>query len=317
MSDIALSLPVVESRPAFEDVFFRSHDDLMLYARCYGEPDLPARTVLCLAGLTRNSKDFHDLALALSTHPTNPRQVYCLDYRGRGRSQWDTNWRNYSPLIELIDVINLITVRDLHDLAVIGTSRGGIIGMLMAVMRPSSLGTIVMNDIGPVIETAGLARILGYAGKIPVPLNWEEAARLVRDINKRQFPALRESEWEELARQWFNEVDGRPASSYDPNVGKALSEIDISKPIPEMWAYFDALAQRPVLVLRGEHSDILSGKTVHDMQSRHPLLTAHTIQNEGHAPLLRDAFSQRLISDFLIRHDPAPIQRRRPQPAGM
>jgi pimeloyl-ACP methyl ester carboxylesterase len=314
MTGIALNLPVAEPAGPFEDVFYRSHDDLMLYARCYGPEDLPARTALCLPGLTRNSKDFHDLALALSTHPTNPRRVYALDYRGRGRSEWDKTWRNYSPLIELIDVINLLTIKGLHDLAIIGTSRGGIIGLLLAVMRPSAVGCVVLNDIGPVIETAGLARILGYVGKVPVPINWEEAVRLVRDMNKRQFPALTDETWEALARQWFNEVEGRPAAASDPNISRALGEIDISKPIPEMWHYFDAVAGKPVMVLRGENSDILSARTVQEMAARHPSLTAYTIQNEGHAPLLRDPFSQRLVVDFLNKNDPLPRRKARPQP---
>lgn len=293
----------------WEDIYYRSHDDLLLYARAYGDEDLPARTALCIPGLTRNSRDFHELALALSRHPTNPRRVYCLDLRGRGRSERDPDWRNYSPFTELLDVIDFLVIRGLSDLALIGTSRGGIVGMLLGVVRPSAIGCLVLNDIGPVIETTGIARILGYAGKIPVPRDWEEATRLVRDMNKRQFPAVSDAEWEKLARQWFDEIDGRPASSYDPNIGKALGEIDISKPIPQMWSHFDALREKPVLVLRGENSDILSAATVQAMVARRPNVTAHTIQGEGHAPLLRDAFSQRLIADFLIAHDATRVRR--------
>lgn len=288
----------------WENVYYRSHDDLVLYARCYGGEDLPGRTVLCLPGLTRNSVDFHELALALAHHPTHPRRVYSLDLRGRGRSQRDPNWRNYSPFTELLDVINLLIVRELPDLAVIGTSRGGIIAMLMGVVRPSAIGCLILNDIGPAIETAGLARILGYAGKIPVPRDWPEATRLVRDMNRHQYPTLRDEEWEALAQMWFNQNEsGRPASSYDPNIGRALSEIDISKPIPEMWAHFDALGDKPMMVLRGENSDILSAATVQKMQSRSANVVAHTIQNEGHPPLLRDPFSIRLIADFLAAQD--------------
>jgi pimeloyl-ACP methyl ester carboxylesterase len=288
-------LPARHPEQDWEDLFFRSHDDLLLYARRYGGEDLPGRPVLCLAGLTRNSRDFHQLALSLSRHPTRPRRVYCLDFRGRGRSQWDENWRNYSPFIEMLDVINLLIAEELSELALIGTSRGGLIAMMLAVVRPSA--------IGPVIETAGLARILGYAGKIPVPRDWAQATRLVREINKSQFPSFDDATWETLAHQWFEEEDGLPAASYDPNVGKALSEVDMSKPIPEMWPHFGALATRPVLALHGEHSDILSQGTLREMHARAPHLRSFTLQNEGHAPLLRDPFSQRLIADFLIEHD--------------
>ncbi|WKW50116.1 alpha/beta fold hydrolase [Rhodomicrobium lacus] len=290
--------------PQTEDIFYRSHDDLVLYVRKYGSDDAQARPLLCLAGLTRNGRDFHDLAAALSTHPTHPRTVYCLDYRGRGRSEWDRNWRNYSALIELQDVEAFLTLRGLSDVAVLGTSRGGIITMLLAITRPAEIGCAILNDIGPAIETAGLARIMGYTGKIPVPADWDEAVRVVRDINKRQFTALDNAGWRSWTRQLFNEdAEGRPAPAYDPNIGKALSEIDISKPVPTMWEHFESLRSVPVMVIRGEHSDLLSAATVQEMQARHPRLTPVLIPNEGHAPLLKDRFSERLIADFLIDAD--------------
>ncbi len=260
--------------------------------------------------MTRNGRDFHDLAVALSTHATHPRPVYCLDLRGRGRSEWDKDWRNYSPYVELLDVASFLTLRGLSDVAFLGTSRGGIITMMLAVMQPSAIGCAVLNDIGPAIETAGLARIMGYAGKIPLPRDWDEAMNIVRDINVRQFTAMDTSAWMKFTRQLFNEVDGRPAPAYDPNVGAALSEVDIAKPVPSMWEHFESLFQVPVMVLRGENSDLLSAATVQEMQARHPALTSVVIRNEGHAPLLLDRFSQRVIDDFLVRTDktwqPAP-----------
>ena len=286
-----------------EDIFYRSHDDLLLYVRKYGSDELPGRPLLCLPGLTRNGRDFHDLAVALAAHPSSPRPVYCLDYRGRGRSEWDADWRNYSAYVELLDVVSFITLCGLDDVAVVGTSRGGIIAMLLAVMRPSAIGCLVLNDIGPVIETSGLARIMGYAGKIPLPSNWDEATAIVREINKRQFTALDGAGWLALTRQLFNEVDGRPAPAYDPKVGKALSEVDISKPVPAMWEHFESLLQTPLMVLRGENSDLLSAATVEEMQARHPTMTAVLVRNEGHAPLLMDRFSQRLIGDFFAEAD--------------
>ncbi len=294
-----------DGAPEFEaeDIFYRSHDDLLLYARKYGSDGAPGRPLVCLAGLTRNGRDFHDLAVVLSTHPTHPRPVYCLDCRGRGRSEWDKDWHNYSPYIELLDVCAFLTLRGLTNVAVLGTSRGGIITMLLAVMRPSAIGCAILNDIGPVIETAGLARIMGYAGKIPLPRDWDEATSIVRDINIRQFIAMDTAGWRKLTRQLFNEEDGRPAQAYDPNVGTALSEVDIAKPVSSMWEHFESLFQVPVMVLRGENSDLLSAATVQEMQSRHPALTSVVVRNEGHAPLLLDRLSQRMIGDFLIQTD--------------
>src|SRR5215469_3672025 len=281
-----------------EDIYYRSHDDLLLYARRYGSSNLPGRPVLCLPGLTRNGRDFHSIAVALAAHPTHPRPVYCLDYRGRGLSQWDKDWRNYSAYVELLDVAAFLTLQDLSDIAILGTSRGGIIAMLLGIMRPAATGCVVLNDIGPVIETSGLARIMGYAGKIPVPRDWDEAVQIVRDMNRRHFTALDNAGWEALARQLFNDSNGKPAASYDPNVGKALSEVDIAKPVPDMWEHFESLRQKPLMVLRGENSDLLSAATVQEMQARHPNLTPALIRNEGHAPLLLDRFSQRLVADF-------------------
>ena len=159
----------------WQDITFTSHDGLRLYARRYGRPDSVRRPVLCLAGLTRNCRDFHDIATALSNHPLYPREVYCLDYRGRGKSDCDPNWRNYTPWIEMIDTLDFMSICGLSKATVLGASRGGIIAMLMAVTRPTAIGAVVLNDIGPVIETAGLARIMGYAGKIPLPPSWEAA----------------------------------------------------------------------------------------------------------------------------------------------
>jgi pimeloyl-ACP methyl ester carboxylesterase len=289
--------------PNWADIFYTSQDGLKLYARRYGDASAPRRPIVCLSGLTRNSRDFHSVATALSGGLGPARAVYCLDYRGRGFSEYDPNWRNYSPFIELLDVLDFMTIHGLSDAGIVGTSRGGIIAMLMAVMRPSAIGAAVLNDIGPVIETAGLARIMGYAGKIPLPYTWEEAAALARDMNKRFFTQVEPDEWMELARQWFNEHDGRPAPGYDVNLAKALEEIDVSKKIPEMWPHFQALSRVPVLALRGENSDLLSTRTLGEMQSRNPKMAAVTVRGHGHAPLLRDRFTQRIIADFFADAD--------------
>jgi pimeloyl-ACP methyl ester carboxylesterase len=292
-----------EARLEGEHIYFRAQDDLSIYVRKYGGDNLTRRPLLCLAGLTRNGRDFHSLATALASHPVEARNVYCLDYRGRGRSQWDKDWHNYSPYTEMQDVMSFLALRGLANIAILGTSRGGIISLMLAVERPAAIGCAVLNDIGPAIETAGLARIMGYAGKTPVPRDWNEAVGYVREMFKRQFTALSDEEWEAFTRQLFNEESGRPAAAYDPKVGKALAEVDIAKPVPTMWEHFDTLLKVPVMVLRGENSDILSAATVQNMQERHRQLTPVLIRNEGHAPLLNDRFSQRLIADFLAGAD--------------
>ena len=293
-----------DAEPDWDEIRYTSNDGLTLYARHYRSPGALARPVVCLAGLTRNSADFHDLAKFLANHPSRPREVYCPDYRGRGKSDFDVVWRNYSPLIELLDVLDLMAIAGLERAALVGTSRGGIISMIMAAVRPNAIGALVLNDIGPVIETAGLARIMGYAGKIPLPRDWPEATELVRSMNKRFFTNLADEDWVELARQYFNEANGRPAPGYDHHLARALSEIDISQKIPTMWPQFEALKNVPVLVLRGENSDLLSARTVAEMADRHPRLASVTVHAQGHAPLLKDRFTVGIIADFLRETDP-------------
>src|SRR5262245_18679330 len=282
------------------DIHFTSRDGLRLYARHYPVPGAWRRPLVCLAGLTRNSRDFHDLAVALASQDERGRNVFALDYRGRGRSQHDPNWKNYAILTELNDVLDFMVVKGLAHAGVIGTSRGGIVAMLMAVMRPASVGAVVLNDIGPVIESDGLTRIAAYVGRVPLPADWAEATRLVRDINQRQFPAVAETQWAELAHQYFNDDNGLPSPAYDPALAKGLAQM---KAIPELWPQFLALAAVPTLVLRGEHSDILSAVTVEEMRRRHPRLEARTVSGEGHAPLLKDRASIASIGDFLARTD--------------
>ena len=290
----------------WQDIFFTSRDGLRLYARHYRAPEASVarlrRPLLCLPGLTRNCRDFHELATFM-TDPANPsaRDVYAVDYRGRGRSAHDPDWRNYTLQNEALDILDLMTLTGLSNVAVVGTSRGGLLAMLMATLRPASLGAVVLNDIGPVIEREGLLRIVAYVGRVPLPATWPEAGALVRDLNKRQFPAVPDHLWDEIAHQWFNEEHGQPVHAYDQNLDKVIAVSP--GPIPSLWPQFDAMARLPMLVLRGELSDILSPATVAEMQRRHPGLEAVTVRGQGHAPLLRDRPSIIAIADFLLRTD--------------
>jgi pimeloyl-ACP methyl ester carboxylesterase len=285
----------------WHDIYFTARDGLRLYARHYPAPGSRRRPVLCLAGLSRNSRDFHSLATILAAAGRDGRDVYTLDCRGRGLSERDRDWRNYSLLVELNDALDFMTMRDLHGVAVIGTSRGGLLAMLMAVLRPSAIAAAVLNDIGPVIERDGLARIVAYIGRIPVPADWEEATRVVYEMNKRHFPGVPAEEWAEHTRAWFNDDNGFPALGYDPSIAKASSLLE--GPIPELWPQFGALAAVPVLAIRGDHSDVLSAKTLEEMRSRHPLLDAFVVRGQGHAPLLRDGPTISAIQAFLHRSD--------------
>lgn len=285
----------------FEEIFFTARDGLRLYARHYPAPGSTLRPVLCLAGITRNSRDFHIVASALSSDPLNARPVYTIDTRGRGRSAHDPNPKNYAVPVEMLDVLDFITLRSLSDVALIGTSRGGIISMVMGAAQPSAIGAVVLNDIGPIVEMDGLARIAGYIGRVPVPHSWADAGRIVRDMNAKQFPRITDAEWVEIARQLFNDTGGRPTPGYDPALSQSLSVLD--GPMKPLWAQFESLKRVPVMVLRGENSDILSAATVEEMRRRHPRITAHTVRWEGHAPWLRDAHTINEVAAFLAASD--------------
>jgi len=288
----------------FEDITFAARDGLKLHVRRYpAMPETHARPLLCLPGLTRNGRDFQDLAMALSRHPSAARTVYTFDYRGRGLSEFDPDWKNYTVTIEMLDVLDFLTLAGLEHVAVIGTSRGGLITMLMAAVQPSSIGVALLNDIGPVIEHDGLVRISGYVGRVPLPISWPDAAKMVRDLNRRHFPDVPEQLWEEVAHQWYNERNGKPAPGYDLNLSKALSVL--YGPLPELWPQFDALKRVPVMVLRGENSDVLSEATVDEMRRRHPALTSISVPGQGHAPLLKDHATIEAIRHFLVATDVA------------
>lgn len=284
----------------FKELSLRVRDGLRLYARHYPAPGSSRTPVLCLAGLTRNSRDFHDLASCLS-QGARARPVYTLDYRGRGKSDWDRNWKNYAVPVEVLDVIDFLAFADLKEVAVIGTSRGGLVAMLMAAAQPSSISLLVLNDIGSVIERDGLMRIASYVGRVPLPRDWAEATNIVRDVNKRSFPEIEERVWEEIARQWYNEKRGKPAPGYDPMLRNALSVLD--GPVPELWPQFEALTRIPLLVVRGENSDILSARTIERMAERHSALEQFTVPKQGHAPLLKDRATQDAIAMFIQRVD--------------
>lgn len=290
------------AKQSWTDLTYIARDGLRLAARHYPttQPSL-RRPVLCLPGLTRNARDFHDLSTAMSRGP-DARDVYAVDYRGRGRSEYAPDPASYNVFTELDDVLDFMTLAGLHDAAILGTSRGGILAMLMGVVRPTAIGAVILNDIGPIIDAKGLARIAAYVGRVPVPLHWQEATDIAKSMNVAMFPKVTDADWALLARQWFDEKDGRPAQSYDPKLAQAFSA---KQAIPVLWPQFVSLGHVPVLAIRGGNSDLLSDATLQEMARRHPDVTTLTVPDEGHAPLLRDAATISAIGDFLVRFDPS------------
>jgi pimeloyl-ACP methyl ester carboxylesterase len=288
------------SREGYADLFVSASDGLRLYARDYGPRASHALPVVCLPGLARTSADFHELALALSTDK-KPRRVVALDYRGRGRSEYDRDWRNYDVKIESADVLQALTAAGVEEAVFVGTSRGGIITMALSATRPALIRGAVLNDIGPVLEGKGLVRIRGYVGKLPAPANEREAIDILKNLMNVQFTALSEDAWRAYARATWKEDGGRLVLDYDPALMRTLEGPDLEAPIPPLWGLFEGLKRVPVLTLRGANSDLLSAETVEAMKNVHPHLEAVTVPNQGHAPLLQDREIIRQIRRFVGR----------------
>ncbi|HVQ16786.1 MAG TPA: alpha/beta hydrolase, partial [Vicinamibacterales bacterium] len=259
-----------------------------LHVRAYGSSATTALPVVCLPGLARTGADFHRLASALADDAKRPRYVLALDYRGRGRSDYDGNPDNYSLPVELADVLSVLTALEIGKAVFVGTSRGGLLAMLLGSARPAVLAGVVLNDIGPVIEPAGVARIRGYVGQLPQPKSFEEAAESLRQLFSPQFPALSAADWTELAQRMFRDQGGRIIPDYDPKLAHVLRDVDIERPLPPLWKEFDSLAPVPMLIIRGANSDLLSPATFEAMRARRTQCETLIVPDQGHAPLLTD-----------------------------
>ncbi len=283
---------------SWRDLYVSASDGLRLYARDSGPILSDTTPVICLPGLSRNSVDFHALALKLAHHPARPRRVIALDYRGRGRSEYDKDWRRYDVRIETDDTLQVLAATGIECACFVGTSRGGLIIMGLAAIRPGLIEKVVLNDIGPVIDAKGLVRIKGYVGRLPEPRDFREAGRILKQISGAHFPRLAEEKWEEMARGTWRESNDRLVLDYDPHLLKTLELIDLEQPLPALWGLFEGLRPFPVLALRGAHSDLMSAETIAAMANRHPKLEAVTVPEEGHAPFLDGMLAERIV-EFL------------------
>ncbi|KQU50703.1 hydrolase [Bosea sp. Leaf344] len=270
----------------FRSFYIGARDGLKLHARDYGPLAGPALPLVCLPGLARTSADFHELALAFAQDAEKPRRVLALDYRGRGRSDYDGNWRNYDIRVELDDVMQMLTAAGIAEAVFIGTSRGGLLTMALGAARPAMIKGAVLNDVGPVIDARGLLRIKGYVGKLPTPRSFAEGAEILKRLSDQQFSAFGDREWEMMARRTWTEREGRIVPDYDPNLMKVLEELDLEAPLPVLWNYFAGLNGVPVLAIRGANSDLLAEATLQEMAQRHPDCQVHTVPGQGHAPVL-------------------------------
>lgn len=284
----------------FEDFYhsshyYRSNDGLKLHYRDIGV-DNGEFVILCIPGLTRNSRDFDEFA----TRYANNNRVICVDLRGRSLSEYDKNWKNYNPLTYAQDVWTLLDKLSIEKVVIMGTSLGGLISMVMSYQNNDRIAGVILNDIGPEINPKGLERITKYAGLLPPVRTWKEAEEQTKQVYGPGLIGIDDSQWIILAKRAYTEnSQNQPVLDMDINISTAIKQMGPQKGDP--WDFYESLKQTETLVLRGELSDILSGEILTKMHNRNPNLKSAIIPDRGHVPLLNEATCVTAIDEFIKR----------------
>ena len=283
---------------SFEERRWASRDGLSLYARDYPAAGVEARLpVICLHGLTRNSKDFEGIAPLIASWG---RRVIAPDVRGRGQSARDPRPNRYQPKTYARDVLEMMAALGISRAVFLGTSMGGLITMTMMAMKPKAVAAAVLNDVGPSIAPEGIARILSYAGKRVDIRDWNDAADYVRRTNAVAFPHYGQAEWRDFAQRTFRDEDGKPVLDYDPAISVPLGKPPSRLALWLAAILFRKLARnRPTLLIRGGMSDILSAEIAEQMQRIAPRMKRVDVPGIGHAPMLNEPEAVDAIEQFL------------------
>ena len=284
----------------YNDFWYTSDDGLRLYSRDYSKAldnNKPAKTILCMHGLTRNSADFEDVCSELADRY----RLIVVDQRGRGLSDYDPNYANYNPLIYVQDMFVLLETLKLSSVILLGTSLGGIMAMLMAAMKPEMVQAIIINDVGPEIAQQGLDRLKKYVGKHTPVTTWDEAAKQSAFINGIAFPEADDQFWMKFAKRIYREDEkGCPVLDHDLNIAIPLTDDSAeNSAAPDLWPVYGQILDKPMLLIRGELSDIIDVECVQKMKKMKPDIEILEIPNVGHAPLLSEAGVAPRIEEFL------------------
>ena len=265
---------------SWSDRYWTSRDGLRLHYRDYPGPD-DRPPVLCLHGLTRNSRDFENLADRLA----GDWRVMALDFRGRGLSDHDPISSRYMPPTYAADVLQLLDELGIDKAVFVGTSLGGLTTMVVAAFAPQRIAGVVLNDVGPELDAAGLERISGYVGKPLLFSDWDEAADKLSEKYGDMHPAYGRDQWLRYAKRVCRETDRGVEFDYDMAIAEPFKQMDShTASAAAAWPMFHALAGRPVLILRGEYSDLLSAEMAEKMRDAISGAELVTVPNVGHAP---------------------------------
>lgn len=280
--------------------FVTAGDGTTLGYRIY-EPGRPSAALpaICLPGLTRNARDFHEIAGMIANDATKPRRVVAIDYRGRGSSARADDKSTYTVGVEAQDLLTVLDACGIGRAAFIGTSRGGIILHVLAGLTPLKISAVIFNDIGPELAVEGLRQIQDYLRTPEIPVSWPQAVATLKQVHEPAFPALAEADWMGFAKAIYRESGAVLTADCDPAIGQAFAALDLSQPLPSLWAQFDQFPDCPIMVIRGEYSQLLTPETVVQMREHRPTLLHVTAHGQGHSPLLHLGDLPRQIRDFL------------------
>jgi pimeloyl-ACP methyl ester carboxylesterase len=262
----------------------------------WGAPD-NARVAICVHGLARNGRDFDVLAEALA--PTH--RVLAVDMPGRGESDWLADPMDYAFPTYMTTLTALVARSGARSVDWIGTSLGGLLGMVAAAQPNSPVARLVVNDVGPAIEPAAIVRIGGYVGQAGAFDSLDAIERYVRGIAA-PFGALTDAQWRHLTATNVRQgPDGRWRMAYDPAIAVPFRNAPTP---PDLWSVWDAI-RCPTLVLRGAQSDLLSAATAAQMSERGPRATVIEVEGIGHAPMLLDPDQIAPVLEFIRATQPA------------
>ena len=287
MSEVAVD------RARYEDRYFTVRDGLKLHYRDYpGSSDRPP--ILCLHGLTRNSRDFAEFAERFSPQF----RVLSLEFRGRADSDYDPQPMRYNPLTYAGDVIEFLDSLGIDRAIFVGTSLGGLVTMTIAATQSQRITATILNDIGPDVDMSGIERILSYVGKDVRFKSWDEAANTIASNYGAAFDRYTHDDWVKMAKRNCREIDGEIGFNYDMAIAEPFRA---SGPAPQvdLWPLFNVLASKPLLVVRGGKSDLLTAETLTKMQAASPNVRVAVVEGVGHAPELNEPEAIEAIDAFL------------------
>ena len=280
---------------AWADRYWNSRDGLTLHYRDYpGPSDRPP--LLMLHGLTRNSRDFEHVAARYA----GDWRVIAVDFRGRGLSEKDPNSARYTPATYAGDVIQLLDELQIDKAVFLGTSLGGLVTMIVATVAPERIAGVLLNDVGPELDLSGIDRIKTYVGKPVVFRDWDHAAEALQSRTGDVHPRYGRAEWLRFAKRICRETDAGVEFDYDMAIAEPFNAGNTGE-VPDGWPYYKALAGRPVLVLRGELSDLLSDAAAERMATEIPGVEVVTVPDVGHAPDLDEPTAVAAIDRLLER----------------